>query len=185
MATTTLKKLSIAAAGAVLLALGVGKATPAAVITFDTLSPGEIVDNQYLDLGVDFNGNSSILTAGEGLDPSYPPLSGNNLIYNYPSDAIRIDAVGSFWDSAGAYITGIQKVKLTAYDSNNRILGTTSTGGSNYLNSGTGIAPNFFLSIIASDIAYVKFMAEDEFSGNSFTLDDFTFKPQIAACPAH
>lgn len=183
--TTTFKNLSIAAVGAILLALGVGKAGLAAVITFDTLSAGEIVDNQYLDMGIDFNGNPSVLTAGGGLAPAYPPVSGNNLSYNYPSDAIRVDAVGSSWESAGAYVTGIQKVTLTAYDANNRVLGTTSTSGSNYLNSGTGLPPNIFLRIIASDIAYVKFMAEKQLGVNSFTLDDFTFEPKLVACPPH
>lgn len=182
---TTLKKLSIAAVGVIILTLGVGKAGKAAVINFDSLSPGEIVDNQYLEQGVDFNGTSSVLTAGAGLDPAYPPVSGNNLTYNYPSNAIRINAVGSVWESVGAYITGIQKISLTAYDADNRVLGTTSTEGSNFLNSGTGLPPNIFLKIVASDIAYVKFMTDDELSGNSFTLDNFTFQPKLTVCPAH
>lgn len=181
---TTLKKLSIAAAGVIILTLGVGKAGQAAVINFDSLSPGEIVDNQYLDQGVDFNGTPSVLTVGAGLDPAYPPVSGNNLTYNYPSNAIRIDAVGSAWESVGAYITGIQKISLTAYNADNRVLGTTSTGGSNFINSGTGLPPNIFLKIVASEITYVKFRTEDELSSNSFTLDNFTFQSKPIACPA-
>lgn len=181
--TTTFKNLAIAAAGAMMLALGIAKTGQAAVINFDTLSPGEVIDNQFLDLGVDFNGTSAILTLGESLDPTYPPFSGNNIAFNYISNAITVNAVGSTWDGVGAYITGLGQITLTAYDADNRVLGTTSTGGSNYLNAGTGLSPNIFLKIAASNIAYVKFMAESELGGNTFTLDNFTFEPSPAYCP--
>jgi hypothetical protein len=175
--------MSIIPAGAIMLTLGLGKTGQAAVINFDSLSPGEIVDNQFLNLGVDFNGTPSVLTLGDGLDPTYPPVSGNNLVYNYPSNLISVNAVGSTWDSVGAYITGIGQITLTAYDAENRVIGTTSTSGSNYLNADTGLAPNIFLKVASSNIAYVRFMAENGLSDNSFTLDNFTFEPSPAYCP--
>jgi len=181
--TTTFKNLAIAAAGAIMLTLGIGKSAEAAVINFDSLSPGEIVDNQFLDLGVDFNSTSAVLTLGEGLDPTYPPFSGNNLVYNYASSAISVNAVGSTWDSVGAYITGIGQITLTAYDADNRVLGTTSTSGSNFLNASTGLSPNIFLKVATSNIAYVKFMAESELGPNTFTLDNFIFELSAAYCP--
>lgn len=180
--TSTFKNLAIAAAGAIMLTLGISKSAEAAVITFDSLSPGEIVDNQFLDLGVDFNSTSAILTVGD-LDPTYPPVSGNNVAYNYLSSDLTVNAVGSTWDSVGAYITGIGQITLTAYDADNRVLGTTSTSGSNYLNAGTGLSPNIFLKVATSNIAYVKFMAASEIGANSFTLDNFTFEPTPAYCP--
>lgn len=178
-----LQNLSLVAVGAVMLAFGVGKTAQAAVITFDNLHTGEIVDNQYLDLGVDFNGSPSVLTSGESLDPNFPPMSGNNLVYNYPFDTITVNAVNSAWDNVGAYVTGGYSVTLTAYDANNRVLGMASTGGNNVLNANTGLLPNIFLKVVASNIAYVKFMAQDGVNGNSFTLDDFTFDPDPAYCP--
>lgn len=181
--TTTFKNLAIAAAGAIMLTLAISQTGQAAVINFDALSPGEVVDNQFLDLGVDFNGTPSVLTQRENLDPTYPPVSGNNLVYNYPSNLISVNAVGSTWDSVGAYITGIGQITLTAYDADNRVLGKTSTGGSNYLNAGTGLSPNIFLKVATSNIAYVKFMAESELGQNTFTLDDFTFEQSPAYCP--
>lgn len=181
--TSTFKNLAIAAAGAIMLTLGISKSAEAAVITFDSLSPGEIVDNQFLDLGVDFNGTSAILTLGAGLDPTYPPVSGNNVAYNYTSSDLTVNAVGSTWDSVGAYITGIGQITLTAYDAENRVLGTTSTSGSNYLNAGTGLSPNIFLKVATSNIAYVKFLATTELGANSFTLDNFTFEQTPDYCP--
>lgn len=181
--TNTFKNLAIAAAGAIMLTLGIGKSAEAAIINFDTLSPGEILDNQFLDLGVDFNSTSAILTLGEGLDPTYPPFSGNNIAYNYASNMININAVGSTWDSVGAYITGIGKVSLTAYDADHRVLGSTTTSGSNYLNANTGLSPNIFLKVATSNIAYVRFMAESELGENTFTLDNFSFEPSALYCP--
>lgn len=181
--TTTFKNLAIAAAGAIMLTLGIGKSAEAAVITFDSLSPGEVLDNQFLDMGVDFNGTSAILTLGEGLDPTYPPFSGNNIAYNFASSAINVNAVGSTWDSVGAYITGIGQITLTAYDAENRVLGMTSTSGSNYLNADTGLSPNIFLKVATSNIAYVKFMAESELGANTFTLDNFSFQQSAVYCP--
>ena len=182
--TSTFKNLAIAAVGTIMLTLGISKLAEAAVITFDSLSPGEIVDNQFLDLGVDFNGTSAILSLETGLDPTYPPVSGNNVAYNYVSNALSVNAVGSTWDSVGAYITGIGQITLTAYDADNRVLGTTSTSGSNYLNADTGLSPNIFLKVATSNIAYVKFMAEPGFGANSFTLDNFSFETSPVSCPA-
>lgn len=182
--TTTLKNLSIAVAGAILLTLGVGRGGQAAVITFDSLSTGETVDHQFLDLGVDFNATATILTAGNGLNPVYPAFSPNNVVYNFPTSDIRIDSVGSLWQNVGAYITGTESITLTAYGSDNTILGTASTGGSNYLNAGSGLLPNIFLSIFAPNIAYVKFSDTNGEIGNSFTLDNFTFEKINEFCPA-
>lgn len=183
--TTTLKKLSIAAAGAILLTLGVGKAAQAAVINFDSLSTGETVDDQFLDLGVDFNGSATVLTQGNGLNPAYPAYSPNNVVYNFPPTTIRIDAVGSLWQNVGAYITGSENITLTAYNSDNTVLGTASTGGSNFLDADTGLFPNIFLNIVAPNIAYVKFTDAGGDMGNSFTLDNFSFDKVDAFCPVH
>jgi hypothetical protein len=69
--------------------------------------------------------------------PSFPPASGRNVVYNDPvltsSSDIRVDAVGLLWQSVGAYITGNDSVTLTAYTSDDSIVGTASTGGANYV----------------------------------------------------
>jgi len=89
----------------------------------------------------------------------------------FPSNNIRIDAVGPEWLMAGGYVTGTDSVTLTAYNSSDILLGAVSTIGANTVGYGT---PNIFLNVSAPNIAYVEFSI---LSGNTFTVDDFTFNP--------
>ncbi|MBW4677658.1 MAG: hypothetical protein KME52_27765 [Desmonostoc geniculatum HA4340-LM1] len=177
-----IKNLSMTVAGLSLMTIGTALASApaalAAVIDFDSLSDFEIVDNQFLSLGADFNGTASILQLGSSLNAQFPPVSGNNVIYDNPSlgsGIIRIDAIDSFWSSVGGFVTGNTNVTLTAYNASNSILGTASTGGANFDGAGTGLLPNIFLSITSPDISYVTF----EDSGNTYTIDNFTFTKSV------
>ncbi|MBD2517370.1 hypothetical protein H6G93_20785 [Nostoc sp. FACHB-973] len=145
-----IKNLSITLAGLSLMTIGTALASApaalAAVIDFDSLSDFEIVDDQFLSLGADFNGTASILQLGSSLSPDFPPVSGNNIIYDNPSlgsGIIRIDAVDSFWSSVGGFVTGNTNVTLTAYNASNSILGTASTGGANFDGAGTGLSKSW------------------------------------------
>jgi hypothetical protein len=150
-------------------------AAPTIVIDFESLADLAVVDNQFLALGADFGGTASVLRAGSSLNPSFPPKSGSNVIYDDPylgSGIIRVDAVGSLWAMAGGYVTGNRNVTLTAYSSGGSVLGTALTGGANFIGSGTGLLPNIFLSVTAPNIAYVEFSD----SGNTYVVDDFTLQ---------
>ena len=138
------------------------------VINFDSLAPGTIVDNQFSSLGADFNGDATVVGSLTG---SFPSHSGSEVIFNFPSNNIRIDAVGPEWLMAGGYVTGTDSVTLTAYNSSDILLGAVSTIGANTVGYGT---PNIFLNVSAPNIAYVEFSI---LSGNTFTVDDFTFNP--------
>lgn len=167
------------------------------VIDFESLAETNVVDNQFLGLGADFNGTATTLTVGSLLNPDYPPNSGSNVIYDdnqFGTGIIRVDAVGTFWGMAGAYATRNANVTLTAYASDSSVMGTASTGDRNYIGVPSGPLPNIFLSVTAPDIAYVEFshsgipdlpaylnpprLGFREFGeiGNSFTVDDFTFQ---------
>src|SRR3954452_19079755 len=53
----------------------------AGVVTFETLSEGSVVTNQYASLGVSVAGNAVVLTAGSLLNEiDFPPHSGTNVI---------------------------------------------------------------------------------------------------------
>lgn len=184
---TNIKNLSITLAGLSLITVGTALASApaalAAVIDFDSLSDGEIVDDQFLSLGADFNGTASILQLGTSLSSAFPPVSLPNVIYDDPSlssGTIRIDAIGDLWSSVGGFVTGNTNVTLTAYNASNSILGTALTGGANFVGAGTGLLPNIFLSITSPDIAYVTF----EDSGNTYTVDNFTFTNQSVPEPS-
>lgn len=169
------KLMIIGVLSLVLMVSSSGLAAPT-VIDFESLADLEVVDNQFLSLGADFGGTASILRAGSSLNPIFPPNSGSNVIFDDPTlgtGIIRIDAVGSLWAMAGGYVTGNKNVTLTAYASDNSVLGTASTGGANYIGAITGLLPNIFLSVTAPGIAYVQFSD----TGNTYVVDDFTLQP--------
>lgn len=147
------------------------------VIDFESLASHEVVDDQFLGLGADFNASAGALSLSKGtLDPDYPPYSGDKLISDAPfsgTGIIRIDAVGSPWSMAGGYVTGSASVTLTAYASDSSVLGTASTGGANRVSDLAGLLPNIFLSVSAPNIAHVEFSD----TGNEYTVDDFSYQP--------
>jgi hypothetical protein len=182
----TYLKLSIATGitTATLLSLsGVHVQAASVVIDFDSLTSGEVVDNQFLGLGVDFQGTTSILSLGGNLNAPYPPKSIPNVIFDDPSfgGIIRANSVGGFWSKVGAFITGNQPVSLRAFDVNGVLLGEATTPGANF--TGSGLEPNIFLEVAAQNIAYVDLFGTIFEGGNSFTVDDFTFDTDTTAIP--
>ena len=156
----------------------------AVVIDFESLQDQEIIDDQFLDLGVDFNGFASVLSSSTGSlnSDSFPPFSGNKVAFDDPDltpGILRIDAVGREWSMVGAYVTGNRRVTLSTYDANGFPLGTIATSGANSVISGadTGLSPNIFLSLSMNDIAYAIF----SHNGNTYTIDNFTFEPESLA----
>jgi hypothetical protein len=163
----------ICAAAVLITAAGSGRAD-ITVIDFESLGDLVVVDDQFVALGADFNGDATVLSKSTGsLNWTlFPPFSGDKVIYDtYGGPGfIRVDAVGAEWTMVGAYVTGNANIIMTAYDSGGNALGSEQTGGANYVGVGT---PNMFLSVSASDIAYAVFGD----SGNTFTIDDFSFTP--------
>ena len=170
---------SLAVVGLGLLIGASGRAEADVVIGFDNLSSLDIVTNQYQSQGVTFTG-AQVLTAGVSLSSAYPPHSGSNVVYDYSTGVITATtASGKTASMVGGYITSNTVITEYAYDAKGVLLGTSSTPGANYIGAGTGISPNFFLSVTAAGIASVQFHD----TGNTFTLDDFTFSPTVTATP--
>jgi len=163
----------IAVGGLFLISAGTAAAAPT-VIDFESLGVSEIVDNQYLGVGANFFGEAMALSeSAETVDAMwFPPYSGDKVIYDSDGE-IRVDAVGSLWTSAGAYLTGNTDVILTAYDMSWNVVGTSSIGGANYVGAPSGIAPNEFVSVSGPGIAHLVFAGTTYWSG--YTLDDLTF----------
>ena len=159
--------------GMVGVTLAAASPTFAAVISFDDQNPSTILTTQYQGQGVTFSGARvlGLDTQSGNLNPNYPPNSGLNVVYDYLNGVITATANGADWTQAGGYITGDVAITLEAYDSSNNLLGSVSTPGANEIGAGTGYDPNIYLSLSFSDISYVKFHD----TGNTFTLDDFTF----------
>jgi hypothetical protein len=160
--------------GMMALAVALAWQATATTIDFEGFGDQTAITSQYTASGVNFSG-TVVLQQNVGLNSTFPPHSGVNVVYDYPSGTMQASAVGSLWAEAGGYITGNRVITLEAFDSGNNLLGSVATPGANYVGSGTGLPQNIFLDIVAPNITYVEFHD----GGNTFTLDDFTFTPQV------
>lgn len=127
--------------------------------------------------GVTFTG-ATVLACGSSLNcTSFPPFSGRNVVYDQPGfggliTAIFEPSVGKV-DKVSSRITGNTNITMTAYDKDNLVIQSVQTGGRNYVGVGT---PNMLLSVTSADKSISKVTFHD--SGNTFTIDDFTFNSQ-------
>src|SRR5262249_1376577 len=141
----------------------------ATVISFEGLSDGTILTNQFA--GLNFT-NTSILSAGISLNElDFPPHSSVNVASDL-GGAITITFVAP-QQSVGGYFTyaGSSPLTLNAYDSASNLLGTVvSNFTRNFVSSGN--PPNEFLSLSASGISSVTIGGPN----TDFTLDDLTFE---------
>jgi hypothetical protein len=138
------------------------------VITFDNLPDGTIVTNQFA--GVSFTG-AQVLTAGVDLNPLFPPVSNPNVVFDFLNGTITATFTTPV-TSVGAFVTGNTSITESIFRGATMV-GSVSTGGANFIGAGTGLPPNIFLSISDFDITRAVFTD----TGNSFTLDNFTFTP--------
>lgn len=128
-------------------------------------------------LGVKFVG-AQVLACGGSLNCGpYPPASGKNVIFDRPGNGGVITATFDYAttgkvDKVSARVTGNRNITMTAFDAQGQTLASASTGGANYVGANTGIPPNKLLAVTSTTpIASVRFAD----SGNTFTVDDFTF----------
>jgi len=146
------------------------------VITFEGYPSYTVFTNQYP--GVDFNG-ATVLTLGESLNPSFPPHSGINVVYN-PVGPMSIDFASPVGYFSG-YFTYNSGLTVQAYDSLSNLLGTyNSLCTANYIGSGTGCGPNELGIVTAPGIVRVLITGG---SGNNFTLDDAEFTGSVNSVP--
>jgi hypothetical protein len=138
------------------------------VITFDNLPDRTIVTNQFP--GVIFAG-AQVLTAGVDLNPNFPPVSNPNVVFDFLNGTITATFTTPV-TSVGAFVTGNTSITESIFRGATMV-GSVSTGGANFIGAGTGLPPNIFLSISDFDITRAVFTD----TGNSFTLDNFTFTP--------
>jgi len=132
------------------------------------------------ELGVIFTG-AQVLACGSSLNcPEFPPSSGLNVIFDRPgSDTPGLITAKFVAEDTGivtkvsARITGNTNITMTAYSGDGLVLGTTETGGPNYVSANLGIPPNKLLSLVSDGESIASVTFSD--SGNTFTVDDFSF----------
>jgi hypothetical protein len=77
--------------------------------------------------------------------------------------------------SAAGYITSLGTVGLACLDRNGALVGAASLPAANYVGAPFGIAPNYLVAVTGKGI--MKCVFQGGTTGNTFTLDDFTFDP--------
>jgi hypothetical protein len=144
------------------------------VITFDNLPDLTVVTNQFP--GVSFTG-AQVLTSGSTLNSQFfPPVSDSKVVYDFQNGTITATftptPTGGI-NSVGAFVTGNTSITESVFRGST-LLGSVSTGAANFIGAGTGLPPNIFLSISNFGITSAVF-TNNLGTGNTFTLDDFTF----------
>jgi N-acetylmuramoyl-L-alanine amidase len=130
------------------------------------------------DFGATING-AAVLTCGGSLNCGpFPPFSGNNVIFdNYDSGGeIRITFNASITGKVtkvSGRVTGNTNITLTAFDSQGAPLASDSTGGANYVGSGSNIPANKLLTVESEQVSITTVVFHD--SGNTFTIDNLSF----------
>lgn len=154
----------------------VGAAAPcsATVITFEGFADGTVFTTQNFGAGVTFAG-AQILTLGGSLNPSFPPNSGVNVVYN-PSGAMTLNFTTAV-DFFSGYFTYNQALLIEAFDgSNNLVDSANGVCSANYVGAGCG-APNEFLQV--NEPGLISKVVISGGGGNNFTLDDANFTGSI------
>jgi hypothetical protein len=145
----------------------------AITIDFEGLTDSTAVGGTYSASGVTFIG-ATVLTSGISLNElEFPPRSGDNVVFDDggPLRGVFSAPMGKI----SAYMTYAHRVTLYAYDAFGSPIGSISTAfADNTVSSGR--SPNELLTLTAAG-GIMSFSFEGDPSGDSFTLDDFSFEP--------
>lgn len=142
--------------------------TPTCIsLNFDDLKCFETVEHQYESWGVIFHNSLAIQPS----NPAFPTHSGLTVLMGSPKSGLLEVSFLQPVNWVSALVTSSQRLVLTAYDRDRKLVAQTVLPGSNLANSDSAIPPNTLLSIAANDIHHVTFSAFD----GQFTLDNFRF----------
>ncbi|MDZ7960604.1 MAG: hypothetical protein RMY34_22440 [Aulosira sp. DedQUE10] len=136
-------------------------------LNLEDLKCFEIVERQYESWGVTFHNCLAIQPS----NPAFPTHSGLTVLMGSPQSELLEVTFLSPVNSVSALVTSSQRLILSAYDRDRKLLAQTVLPGANLANTDSAITPNALLSVAANDIHSVTFSA---FNG-LFTLDNFRF----------
>ena len=133
-------------------------------ITFDNLSDGTYLANQYVDQGLLFTRG---IVHKATTNPTFPPHSGPNVAFSdLSSITITSTDPGHPWSSVSGYVTSYANVTLTLYDPFGHRIGSVIKTGNNLGGVGT---PNALLTFSAPEIGRATFSSPYP---TGFSLDD-------------
>jgi hypothetical protein len=137
-------------------------------LNLDTLRCFEVVERQYEDLGVTFNNCIAIQPS----NPAFPtPRASSVVLMGAPKGGFLEVVFTRPVNSVKALVTSSQRLFLSAYNKERRIIAQDELPAGNLANSDSVLSPNILLSVKANQISSVTFCAFD----GQFTLDNFSF----------
>lgn len=135
-------------------------------LNLETLKCFEVVENQYEEFGVIFNNCIAI-------QPSNPAFPTDNAIVlmGAPKGGFLEVAFTRPVNKVKALITSSQRLLLSAYNRERKIVAQAVLPVGNLANSDSTLLPNALMSVKASQIYSITFCAFD----GQFTVDNFSF----------
>ena len=139
------------------------------LLTFENLSEGDIVSNQFTPLGVTVGGGPMVVTAGSLLNEiDFPPHSGANVLIDEDGPISFLFAPGV--SSVSGFFTYATQLTIDVFDPGGMLLTTGQSAGL------TNFGSNEFFEF-TGDIGSISIAGLPSGAGPSFTLDDLSFSP--------
>ena len=136
-------------------------------LQLDKLKCFEVVERQYESRGVIFNNCIAI----EPSNPAFPPRSGVVVLMSSPKSGLLEATFVRPVNLVSAFVTSSQRLVLSAYDRDRKLLNQAVLPSGNLANSDSALAPNTLLCVSAQNIHSISFHAFD----GQFTINDVSF----------
>ncbi len=144
-------------------------------IDFEGYTAAAPITTQYAGYGITFGG-ATVLVQNVNLNPPYPPHSGTSVVYDVAGGGGTVTMTFARpVSSAAGYVTSLGSVAMSCLDSKGALVGAAALPAANFLGAPFGIAPNYLVAVTGGGI--MKCVLQGGTTGNTFTLDDFTFDP--------
>lgn len=134
-------------------------------LDLENLKCFEVVDCQFEDCGITFTNAIALQPS----NPAFPPRSGSIVLMGGPRTGWMEATFKQPVCVVSCFVTSSRQAVLSAYDSQDCLLGKTEIPESNLAGSGSAVEPNRQLCLQIPNIHRVTFYAFD----GQFSLDDF------------
>jgi hypothetical protein len=136
-------------------------------LNLEDLKCFEVVDRQFHHYGLTFENAIALQPS----NPAYPPRTGTSVLMGAPKSGWLEIAFSQPICQFCCYVTSSQRMLLSAYDHQNRLLARRSLSKPNLAGSDAPIPPNAPLKLEVPNISRLTFYAFD----GQMTLSDLSF----------
>lgn len=136
-------------------------------LDLEDLACFEVVDQQFQRQGVTFTNAIALHPS----NPAFPARSGQTLLMGAPHPGLIEARFHHPIDFISAFVTASRPIVLSAYDSQDGLIGEATLKEANLAVSDTTLTPNLELCLCIPNIRRVVFSAV----GGHITIDDFSF----------